>query len=117
MKPLTTEDQVRGFPLSFKKAVADEKWLLEPRDKNMACLNALDLAVGDVPRIIQTLTISDYSSGPLPDDKGRPDVWWEFGPVYLGRTLYVKIAVSKGYARICSLHSAQWPMDYPLRRG
>lgn len=110
-------DQVRDFLLGMKLAVAQGRWMLADRDKNLADLASLGMTLSEVSDVLQSLTVNDYCDGPLADDKGRAKQWWVFGPRYAGATLYVKVSLNRaGTVECLSFHRALQPMSYPLRR-
>lgn len=115
--PLTTYGEVRNFLLRVKLAVAsDRTWHFIDREKNLASMAQLGLIHSDVVRILRELTPEDYSEGPLDDDRGRDREWWVFGASQMGKTLYIKIAVTEGGILHClSLHEAEYLMNMPLK--
>jgi len=98
--------------------VAEGKWQLINREKNLQALSDLNMLVSEIPDVLRTISRKDYCDGPLPGDKGRPLEWWVFGPQYLGQTLYVKVAINRlGWLVCMSFHRNQFPLRYPFREA
>lgn len=93
----------------------------DPGSKTRAFLKAIDYRDVDVYHVVQRLEVSDYSSGPLRDDKGRPRDLWVFGRYIEEYEVYIKLAVhlSGGvvWAVCVSFHEAEWPLVYPYRKA
>lgn len=95
-------------------------------DKNYDFLRHYSLLIEDVKKILNSLVVEDYSSGPCLDDKrlGRSDVW-KFGKtVELDGDeieLYIKTAFgcrADGMGCVCvSIHPSEHPLSYPLKEG
>ena len=80
-----------------------------------------DLTAGRYMRpTVCGLRASNYSAGPLPDDKGRPHDVWVFGAYIPMYEVYVKLAAffSSGCVQaVCvSFHEAEHRLSYPYRR-
>ena len=111
-------DEVKHFLLTLKFAVANCRWSLVDRDKNLNDIACLGMTLAEVSEVLQSLTVNDYCEGPMADDKGRQKQWWVFGPVYAGIALYVKVCVNRhGWVECLSFHRAEYPMNYPFREG
>lgn len=84
------------------------------RDKNLPHIADLGLKISIVEKIVARLTSSDYSQGPLSDDRGRGDQLWVFGPRFEGQQLYVKLALRRESVHCISVHRAERPLPLPL---
>lgn len=111
-------EAVTSFLLDMKLRVAEGKWTLVDREKNLQDLAHMGMLTSDIPQVLQSLSPEDYCQGPLDDDRGRPLEWWVFGPMYLGQTLYVKLCINQKNWILClSFHRNEHPLSYPLKEG
>jgi len=85
------------------------------RDKNLPHITDLGLKLAVVERIVARLTTSDYSQGPLPDDRGTGEQVWVFGPQFEREQLYVKLTLRKGGVDCASVHRAERPLHLPFK--
>lgn len=116
---MTTQDEVESFlaELHAKLKISDNI-AVTPREKNEQGL--LDLEITSLQRIekIKSLTVSDYSEGPLKDVLNKGADMWVFGVNIKGKEVYVKL--SKGLLNgpvIChSFHMAERKMKYPFKK-
>lgn len=113
---MATKDDVRAFLLEMKMALSHDKWRFVDRDKNLAALAGLEMLHSDVPKVLRSLALEDYSEGPLSDDKGRDRSWWVFGRQHGDVILYIKICIDHGFVECLSFHPAEYPIDCPFRR-
>ena len=118
------EEAVRDFLLELKDVMSKPigalpSWVLVPRQENLGCLAELEWDNDDVAALIYSLSVEDYSSGPLKDRDEKGDVWI-FGKKVFGAELYVKLKLaslgSLKRVRIISLHEADQPLSYPYGR-
>lgn len=93
----------------------------DPGSKTRSFLKRIDYRDIDVYQVVRRLEVADYSSGPLPDDKGRPRDVWVFGKYLEDYEVYIKLAVylANGDVRaVCvSFHEAEWPLAYPYKKA
>ncbi|HHW18672.1 MAG TPA: type II toxin-antitoxin system MqsR family toxin [Firmicutes bacterium] len=110
-------EQVKEFLLRLKMTLSQEgKLAFVEREKNVQSLAMLGMLPSEVPSVLRELSVSDYSEGPLDDDRGRPIQWWVFGPNYCGIVLYIKVAVYSGRCICMSFHEAEYNLTCPFRR-
>lgn len=81
--------------------LAEGRWQLIEREKNLQALSDLNMLVSDIPSVLRRITKQDYCDGPLQDDKGRPFQRWVFGPKYKGETLHVKLTLNRQGWLLC----------------
>jgi len=86
------------------------------REKNLESLSMLGMLPAEIPSVLRELRVSDYSQGPLDDDKGRPIQWWVFGCNYCDVVLYIRVAVYRDKVICLSFHEAEHDVAYPFRR-
>ena len=114
--PLISPREVRSFIDELKAALEDDGVVrLDQRPENLQTLADLGLWASDISGVLKKLSESDYSEGPLDDNKGRPIRWWVFGPAVLDCFVYARVAVHSGKVICRSFHKARWPMKYPLK--
>lgn len=114
------EDVVR-FLLDMKKTLSQKDSLqLVQRKTNLQTLTSLGYTVDDVKMILFNLGVTDYSSGPEPDDNPNysGDVW-VFGATIDTIDLYIKLKlINCGQKQVLclSFHHAKWPLNYPFKK-
>lgn len=88
------------------------------RPKNAQTL--LDLEITPVKRkeIVESLTATDYSEGPLDDQLYGIASMWVFGKKHKNNELYIKISMgTPSNPVICiSFHPAAHPINYPFKK-
>lgn len=89
----------------------------DDRGKNAQTLLDLELRPNVRTEIIKTITINDYSEGPIDEILYGGSQMWVFGKTIKSREVYIKITLGKQDNRtICiSFHIAEHPMIYPFR--
>lgn len=89
----------------------------DDRGKNTQTLLELEISQSDAKRVLEELTVPDYSRGPLPDRLHQGPDMWVFGKTIKGHEVYIKITLgAPGASVICiSFHFAEHPMNYPLK--
>ena len=110
--------------LALVRAVPYERFVIaglgNPQGKTRRFMQLVGFGGRQVHETVCGLRVSDYSAGPLPDDKGRPHDVWVFGTYVPAFEVYVKLAVfsSSGSAQaVCvSFHEAEYRLSYPYRR-
>lgn len=114
---MTTREAVSEFLERFRKAAGTPARLIllrkHPGSENLACILELGITEQQAKEEIFKLQVEDYSAGPEADhDPSRQDQEiWKFGPVVLGRALYVKLVLTKdGRAKVLSFHFASPPL-------
>lgn len=84
------------------------------REKNVKALANLGLLPSDIPGFIRRLEVCDYVSGPMDDDRGRPEKWWVFSRELCGKPMYIKVALTCGRVLCLSFHQAEFPLPRPF---
>jgi hypothetical protein len=89
----------------------------DDRGKNQKALEELDIIPSYRRIIIESLTVSDYVSGPIVDELNRLGEMWVFGKDVKGREVYIKIMLGMSNCQtICiSFHIAEHPLVYPFK--
>lgn len=113
------EDQVRKFLLEFKGIATNEGVDIIPRHDTRATLQYLGLTFKNLEEILLVLSVSDFSEGPLKDDKKAGSLW-VFGKIVKGAEIYIKLKVANvsgvRIAKCISFHIPVHPMEYPFQR-
>jgi hypothetical protein len=117
----TTEADVQEFLRDFKHELACSDWLhIAWRPARNQVLIELGFTMRNVIDEILSLTVADYSEGPL-RDHNHPQTGdlWVFGKEIEGREIYIKLKLARRsalvIARCISFHDAEQPMEYPFR--
>lgn len=117
---IATLAEIQKFLNTFhQKVEVFDIFFLDERDKNRDALPQLDMRAFQRKDLIRTLTVDDYSEGPI---KNLLNSWgdlWVFGKDYNGQEIYIKIAYGKpNSSTICiSFHVAEFPMQHPYKKG
>ena len=92
---------------------------LDEREKNRKALAELEISNLDRVAIIKTITVNDYSEGPIKNMLNRFGDLWVFGKDVKGQEVYIKICYgAPNMSTICvSFHVAEFPMKYPYKKG
>ena len=86
-----SEPQVSSFLKEFKEIVTSGSGLLViPRAAKNPTITMLGLTKKTVELEILGLSVTDYSSGPVPD-RDRPGELWIFGKEINGHEIYIKL--------------------------
>ncbi len=115
---MTDKNKVEQFLADFK--IKLNIWGILYRDdrgKNAQDLLDLELPPNVRTETIKTLTINDYSEGPIDEILYGGSQMWVFGKTIKSKEVYIKITLGKQNNRtICiSFHIAEHPMIYPFR--
>lgn len=88
------------------------------RPKNTQTLLNLEITPSSRKTIVEKLTATDYSEGPLDDNLYGIASMWVFGTKIKGVEIYIKISMgANGKNVICiSFHEAASPMKYPFNK-
>ncbi|SUE33527.1 hypothetical protein [Rikenella microfusus] len=115
---MATKDEVESFLAELHAKLKIRDVIYKPRGKNQQTL--LDLEITSLQRTkeIESLTVSDYSEGPLDEILDKGTDMWVFGINIKGKEVYIKL--SKGIPDgpvIChSFHVAEHKMKYPFKK-
>ena len=91
---------------------------LDDRDKNLETMAKLDITANARKEIIKTITVTDYSEGPIVNLLNHLGDLWVFGKDVNKQEVYIKISYGlPNHSTICiSFHPAEHPMKYPYRK-
>jgi hypothetical protein len=91
---------------------------MDLRDKNFQTLLKLEISSFRRKEIINSLTVEDYSEGPLADTLHHISEMWVFGRIEKKKEIYIKISMGIPNSRtICiSFHFAERNMNFPFRK-
>jgi len=115
---MADKNEVQQFLADFNTKV--NIWgiiYLDDRGKNAQTLLDLELRSIDRTTIIKTLTVDDYTEGPVEEVLCGGSDMWVFGKTVKNTEVYIKITLGNpGNKTICiSFHIAEHPMNYPFR--
>ena len=117
---IATIQEVERFLNTFhQKVEVFDIFFMDDREKNLGAIESLGIIRGMRKEIIKSLTIEDYSEGPI---KNILNAWgdlWVFGKDINGQEVYIKISYGMpNRSAICiSFHLAEYPMNYPYKKG
>ena len=117
---IATLAEIQKFLNDFhQKVEVFDIFFIDEREKNLSTLGELGIIKGMRKEVIQSLTVEDYSEGPI---KNLLNAWgdlWVFGKDINGHEVYIKIAYGRpNSSTICvSFHIAEFPMNYPYKKG
>ena len=121
---MVSRQAVVDFLSLFKGAVMLGNLHVKNREKNTQGLLDLGLSAEERKEVILGLVPDDYMAGPKPDDTDPQKEVWEFGKNLEGTEVYIKLRVAQDtrkrnvyHATVWSFHPAEFPTQYPLRRG
>lgn len=107
------------------KALAQQRLYVVNRIENTQALMDLGLTFNDRLNVILSLSVDDYSAGPVPDHDRAGD-FWIFGVTINRIEIYIKLKIvayvdcgtktQVKQAKCMSFHPAVKPLDYPLRK-
>jgi hypothetical protein len=114
---------VAQFLKQFKE-LAQNRLYVSPREVNTQALIELGLTFEDRRNLILSLSVEDYSCGPVQDLVQAGDVW-VFGKVANGVEVYIKLKLVEyrpagtstmvRQAKCISFHAARESLPYPLK--
>lgn len=104
------------------RKVLDSSFILHRTPKNKETITSLGITNNDVKNEIASLTIENYSEGPLPSRSYSEEIWI-FGKIIDCHEIYIKIQLSKyndpgeiiDTLYCISFHFAERPLDYPYQ--
>ncbi len=110
-----TEREIEEFLWEFSQI---RVWFVVEREKNIETRDLLGLSPMQIKDEIMSLGVSNYFSGPEPDDSGSEGEVWVFGKDIEERPIYIKLKVfttsrgAKG-GKCISFHVAAEEMIFP----
>ena len=117
---IATLAEIQKFLNDFhQKVEVFDILFFDEREKNRKALAELDITNVDRVAIIKTITVEDYSEGPIKNMLNRFGDLWVFGKDVKGQEVYIKICYGvPNMSTICvSFHVAEFPMKYPYKKG
>mgnify|MGYP001029305884 FL=1 len=114
----TREEVERFLNRFFQKLKIFSIIFWDNREKNHSTLFALDISPRKRIEVIKSITVDDYSEGPIIDTLHDFGEIWVFGKDVKGQEVYIKITMGKeNSSTICiSFHIAEHPMKYPHKK-
>lgn len=86
----------------------------DDRGKNADLFDTLKITPKDRESIIASLSVEDFSEGPLEDKLHQRGDMWVFGKVINGHEVYIKLMLLQNVLCI-SFHLAEHSMNYPFK--
>ena len=117
---MTSKDEVAHFLRDFGQKMRVFSILYrDDRGKNAQTLSDLELRPSERDAVISSLTVADYSEGPLPDTLYKNSEMWIFGKSVKDAEVYIKITLgSPNLQVICiSFHIADHPIAHPYQEA
>lgn len=109
---------VRQFLDEFKVLIYGNKLSITDRLKNRDALLELGFTDKQRKEIILSLSVLDYSSGPIKDNL-KAGIYWIFGKKIDGVEVYIKLKIveydDEDYAVCFSFHKSESPLKYPFK--
>lgn len=109
---------VRQFLSEFKELIYANGFRIIDRLKNKDALLELGLTSNQRKEIILSLSVLDYTSGPIKDIYKSGD-FWVFGKIIDSAEIYIKIKIveqdDEEYAVCLSFHKSENPLKYPFK--
>jgi len=101
-------EQIEKILSDLQHAIREKKIIPVPRKVNMDTLARLGMMWSDAIAELQSLSYSNYDSGPLIDrDRPFSDPLWIFKKPIHGKVIYIKLKIeyqSDGFVKIISFH-------------
>ncbi|HET6254965.1 MAG TPA: hypothetical protein VFE32_12870 [Puia sp.] len=115
---MTTKEEVRAFLADFHQKM--KIWEIRVRDdrgKNTQALYNLELSPLQRIKVIEALTVIDYSEGPKTDTLSGGSPLWIFSKKVKDKMIYIKVSVGLPERPvICiSFHEAEYEMPLPFK--
>lgn len=112
------KEEIGEFLKEFKRIATKGRGLdIVNRGENLSTLARLGLTKKNCKDEILSLSVLNYSDGPL-NDKDRPGNIWIFGKKIMNNEVYIKLKIAATnkveIAKCISFHVAQHPMNYPF---
>lgn len=115
-----TKEEIQSFLADFHQKM--KIWEIRVRDdrgKNTQALFNLEITSAQRIKIIEALSIIDYSEGPKTDSLNAGAPLWVFGKLVKDQMIYIKISIGPlNRPVICiSFHEAEYEMFFPFKGG
>lgn len=115
---MATREEVEKFLNQFcEKLKIYDIIFRDDRGKNMQALAELDITPNYRLEVIKSLTVDDYSEGPIINTLNQFGDLWVFGKDVKGNEVYIKISLGfpKNKTICISFHKAEHKMNYPFK--
>lgn len=115
---MATKEEVKRFLDDFfQKMKIWEVRFRDERRKNTQALLDLEIMPLQRVKLIEAITLSEYSEGPNTDNLHAGAPLWVFGKWYHGKMIYIKISLGTvNKPVICiSFHEAEHGMKFPFK--
>lgn len=115
---MADKNEVEKFLADFKiKAKTFGIIYRDDRKKNVETIAILDIYPNKRTEIINNLSVTDYSEGPIKDTLNKSTDLWVFGKVFKGREIYIKITIGiqDSYTICISFHISEYPIKYKFK--
>ena len=115
---MATKEEVQKFLNQFhEKLKIYDIIFRDDRGKNTQALAELEITPNYRLEVIKTITVEDYSEGPIVNTLNKCGDLWVFGKDIKGNEVYIKISLGLPNSRtICiSFHKAEHTMSYPFK--
>lgn len=116
---MATKEEVESFLTIFRQKLKVYSIVFrDDRHKNLSTLALLDIPPSARVRVVESITVEDYSEGPILDTLNKMGEMWVFGKDVYGHEVYIKISLGRpNSSTICiSFHVAEFPMNYPFKK-
>lgn len=116
---IVNREDVEQFLSEFhqKLKITDAIRYINERGKNTQTMFDLELTQSDQRKIIERLTVQDYSGCPEGISMHGGTKMWVFGKIVKTQEVYIKITIGDfNKPVVCiSFHLADYPMTYPYQ--
>lgn len=115
---MLSSQEIEKFLRDFKfKMDFYQILFLDDRGKNQQTLYDLEITPDERKDVIRSLSVEDYSEGPLEERMRGILPMWIFGKEVKGHEVYIKISMGvENRETMCiSFHIAEHPMHYPFK--
>lgn len=111
--------QILIFLKEFKELMGQGAYFVKGHHKNINTLIELGITNRQRDEVILSVSMEDYSSGPI-RDQYHPGHYWVFGKKVELNEIYIKLKIvtfNHGNERaVCiSFHPSEYPLRYPFR--
>jgi len=112
------KNEVRKLLKELKRIIRESGLIIIYKDENIKGRIELGMTIKTLKDEVLSLSVLDYSQGPLYDVQEGGDLW-VFGKEINGKETYMKFKIfltASGYhAKCLSIHPANKPMKYPFK--
>ena len=116
---MATRSEVEQFLSKFKVKLEIFGIFFLDRDKNVNSLTDLGITRLERLAVVKSIEVDDYSEGPILDQLSGFGEMWVFGKDVKGKEVYIKITLGHPNTNtiVISFHTAEHPMNYPLKEA